>query len=273
MKRETIVIGLLVMFVGAGISVAADSDIGVSLDATWVSKYLWRGVDVLDDKAAFQPSVNFDIGGSGLSFNVWASYGCASDTVNATEYDYSLIYSNSINEGLASEIVYAASWVYYDFIDQPSSLADAQEINLSIAMPNICAGGVIPSYTIIKMWAAESNSASSSRSGWIHVVSLDYALPVEGFILGNNPEQVIDLSWDMVYNGSAGVAGTFNADGTVTDSDVDHDWSHMTFGASTAIELPGAGTITPGIYYQVSMDDSVNTEDEIWTGLSYTINF
>ncbi len=271
MKRETIVIGILVMLAAAGISVAADGDLGISFDTTWVSKYIWRGIDRYGDKGAIQPSVNFDIG-NGLSANVWASYAGASGAVNATEYNYSLTYSGLTNEGESTEVAYAASWIYYDFIDEPSTTADAQELNLSVALPNICPGGVVPSYTIIKMWASESSSASSSLSGWIHVVGLDYALAVDGFI-ENNPEQVIDLSWDVTYNGSAGVPGTLSG-GVVTPSNVDHDWSHMTFGASTAIELPGAGTLTPGIYYQVTMDKSVNPDsDELWTGISYTLNF
>jgi hypothetical protein len=224
----------------------------------------------MDDKASIQPSVHFDLG-NGFSAGVWAAYGCASDTVDATEYNYSMTYGGTACEGTANELAYAVSWIYYDYIDQPSSAADAQEINLSIAMPSLCPGGVVPSYTIIKMWASEGDSAASSLSGWIHVIGLDYALTVDGFI-ENNPEQVVDLSWDMTYNGSAGLPGTLSG-GVVTPSDVDHDWSHMTFGASTAIELPGAGTVTPGIFYQISMDDSVNDENELWTGISYSLSF
>jgi hypothetical protein len=264
MKRETIVIGILVMLGMAGMAVAAEGDLGITFDTTWVSKYIWRGIDKMDDKASIQPSVNFDLG-NGFSAGVWAAYGCASDTVNATEYDYSLTYSGTACQGEATEVAYAASWVYYDFIDEPDTMADAQEINLSVAMPNICPSGVVPSYTIIKMWGSKSSSNASPISGWIHVVGLDYGIPVAGIFEGN-PEQVLDFSWDITYNGSAGVAGP-------AGKAVDHDWSHMTFGLSTGIELAGAGTVTPGIFFQKSMDESVNSEDELYTGVSYTLNF
>ena len=279
MKRETIIIAILAMLALSGVSVAAEGDLGITFDTTWVSKYIWRGIDLMDDKAAIQPSVNFDLG-NGLSANIWASYPCSSgdsgfSTVNATEYDYSLTYSGTTCEGTANEIAYALSWIYYDFIDQPSKLGDAQEINLSVAMPKLCPGGVVPSYTIVKMWAAESSAPASSLSGWIHVVGLDYGLNA-GSIFENNPEQIINLSWDITYNDGAGAPGTYNkATGVTTPSNVDHDWSHMTFGASTAIEIPGGlGTFTPGIFYQVTMDKSVNADqDELWTGLSYSIDF
>jgi hypothetical protein len=269
MKRETIVIGILAMLAMSGIAVAAEGELGITFDTTWVSKYIWRGIDLGNDKGAIQPSVNMDLG-NGFSAGVWASYG-GSGTVDATEYDYSLSYGGVIDEGLDTQVNYVASWIYYDFIDMPSSGADAQEINLSVSMPNICPMGTVPSYTIIKMWASESDSASSSLSGWIHVIGLDYALPLDGFI-GNNPEQVIDLSWDVTYNGSAGVPGLLDG-GVITPSNVDHDWSHMTFGISTGIEIPDAGTITPGVFYQVSFDKSVNPENELWTGVSYSLNF
>ena len=74
MKRETIVICILAMLAVSGIAVAAEGDI--TFDTTWVSKYIWRGIDKTDDKAAIQPSVSMDLG-SGLSARVWASYGCA----------------------------------------------------------------------------------------------------------------------------------------------------------------------------------------------------
>jgi long-subunit fatty acid transport protein len=54
---------------------------------------------------------------------------------------------------------------------------------------------------------------------------------------------------------------------------VDHDWSHAVFGASTGFTVTDKLTFTPGIYYQISMDDSVNPEDEYWFSLSMTYTF
>jgi long-subunit fatty acid transport protein len=65
----------------------------------------------------------------------------------------------------------------------------------------------------------------------------------------------------LVYNDGVGPAG----------QDVDHDWSNAVFGVSTDIDLDKNLTFTPGIYYQISMDKSVNDEDEFWStfGLKY----
>ena len=73
------------------------------------------------------------------------------------------------------------------------------------------------------------------------------------------PEQVLSLTTNLVYNDGYGGAT------------VAHEWSHATFGVSTQIPV-GELTFTPALYYQASMEDSVNPEDEFWAsfGLSYS---
>jgi hypothetical protein len=64
------IIGLICM----GIPVPAEgykqeekAELGIQLDATWVSKYIWRGQDLYDGHAAFQPSFTYDLFGTGFS--------------------------------------------------------------------------------------------------------------------------------------------------------------------------------------------------------------
>ena len=105
--KKGMMIAALVILGMAGVANAVETaygDLGIDVDATYVSKYIWRGIDKYDDKAAFQPSVNFDLFDSGWSFNVWYSVAGASgdsdfSTVNAEEFDYSVTYSNTICEG------------------------------------------------------------------------------------------------------------------------------------------------------------------------------
>ena len=97
---------------------------------------------------------------------------------------------------------------------------------------------------------------------------MDYSISVPGF-LPENPEQVFTLSMDAVYND-----GTYATWNSTRYSGVDHDWSHILWGLSTDIRCPyTGGTITPAIYYQTSMEDSVNEEDELWTGISFSMKF
>jgi len=273
MKNGILAVAVVVFAIG-GIGWAAEGDIGVDIDATWVSKYIWRGIDKLDDKAAFQPSISVDLG-YGFSTTVWASYAGSSkgggsiSTVNATELNYILTYNGSAFPGEAHQMDYAVNWLYYDFIDEPDNAADAQEFNVAVAFPQICPGGIVPRYTAIYMWPAEGGGPSNGLVGWIHQFGIDYDI-VLGEVIPNNPEQVLTFSADIVYNDGAGVAGTTNGP---LKTDIDHDWSHVLWGLTTEIACPFGGTFRPGIYYQTSMEDSVNSEDEFWTGLSYTLSF
>ncbi|MHC5062330.1 MAG: hypothetical protein ACYTFK_14850 [Planctomycetota bacterium] len=54
---------------------------------------------------------------------------------------------------------------------------------------------------------------------------------------------------------------------------VDHDWSHATFGISTALALTETLTFVPGLYYQISMDDSVTKGDVTYAALSMKYKF
>lgn len=77
MKKGLIVAAVVVLTVsgvGRAGTGSAMGDLGVTLDATWVSKYIWNGFDKLDDKAAFQPSVTLDLFDSGFTVGVWGSW-------------------------------------------------------------------------------------------------------------------------------------------------------------------------------------------------------
>lgn len=272
-KRKILLTLTTIMMLLAGVNTCiaqepADAKLGVDVDVTWVSKYLWRGYDLLDDKAAFQPSVNVDLYGTGFSINVWASYPTSAgfsstlgaSRVNATEYDYTVAYDTTLFEGESCATDVTANYIYYDFIDAPSTYADAQELGVGLAWPSICPGGIVPSYYVGKIWESKSKSTLTGEyGGWIHIFGLGYDLSLPGF-LPDTPEQVFSLIADITYNDGFGLATA------------DHDWSHATFGVSTEVAL-GEMTFTPAVYYQSSFDDSVNTEDELWVGLSLTYSF
>ncbi|AQT70257.1 hypothetical protein STSP2_03463 [Anaerohalosphaera lusitana] len=277
MKKVILLATVLALCGVTGLASAADGEIGVDASVSYVTKYIWRGFDRLDDAAAVQPSVNLDLG-NGFYANVWMSYAGTSGRtdpavptsgrVNFTEYNYTFGYANSMCEGESWQTDYAVNWMYYDFIDMPSDVIDMQEINATFAWPNIIGNGITPSYTIIRMWTSEGSATYNDASGWIHVVGLEYDFTIDGFT-PDNPEQTIKLFADATYNDGTGL-NTENLLG-VADQ-IDHDWSHLKYGAAAPMKL-GNGTLTPAIYYQTSMEDTVNDEDEFWGGITYALSF
>ncbi len=279
MKREGILIAAVILLSTAGLVQAQDEPLGVTLDTTWVSKYLWRGFDLLDDKGAFQPSIDVDLFGSGFSVNVWASYPTAAGDMNkytaaeasredATEYDCTVAYDMVIceDEAWATDIRFQG--IYRDFIDRPSRAADDEEIGMLLAWPNVCPTGVVtPSYYVGKIWPAKAGKPRAGKTdlpgeygGWIHIFGIGYDLKVPG-LTPNTPEQVFNFSAAAVYN-----------DGFASAT-ADHDWSHALFGVSTEFELTENVSLTPALYYQSSWDDSVNPEDETWVSIGASCRF
>ena len=107
------------------------------------------------------------------------------------------------------------------------------------------------------MWSARHGGAAAHNGGPIHDLGFDY-----NWNLKCLPDLPLKFTADAVYNDGTG------------GPNVDHDWSHLLWGLSTHFKCPLTGaTITPGIWFQNSMDKSVNNEDELWGGLSYTLMF
>lgn len=270
--KKTILLVAVVILGTTGVSWALEDGVGVDVNAKWVSKYIWRGFDRLDDVAAFQPSVNFDLYGSGFSVGIQASMAASGgrmgpgtlpehSRVNNEEWKYWLAYNNKMYEGETYKTNYMLMYTYYDFPDHPSKEMDMHDFIASLSWPDICPAGIVPSYTIVYCTNAKTGGFNRAMSGFAHVLGLTY-----GYTCPDLPELPLTLSAELVYNDGVGCGG----DGP---GNIDHDWSNIVWGVSSSIDCPTGGRIIPAIYYQTSMDDSVNPEDELWVGISYGISF
>ena len=87
---------------------------------------------------------------------------------------------------------------------------------------------------------------------------LDYALPLKN-LSPDDTDQVLNLHTELVYNDGVGANG----------ADIDQDWSNVVFGVSTNFRLADDVVLTPGLFYQITMDDSVNDDkDETWATIT-----
>jgi len=262
MKRASILLSLVMLLSLVGWVQADERALGVTLDTTFVSKYMWHGFNFYGhDNAAVQPSVNLDLWGTGFGAMVWGSWATKSGSRDLEEFNYVLNYGNSIFADTPYATNYTVNWLYFDYYDAPTRDSDLQELNAQLSWPDLLPAGIVPNYTVGKLWQARSGSAAlTDVSGWVHVLGLGYDLSLPD-LFPDMPEQVISLMTDLTYNGGYGAAAA------------DHDWSHATLGASTSFSIAENLAFTPSIYYQISMDDSVNDEDEVWTTLSLAYAF
>jgi hypothetical protein len=266
-KKALLLTAVILLSVGALAQAQQEKGISGTYEITYLSRYIWRGFDVYEDNhSAIQPlSLDLDLYGTGFGVKLFWSRAVGSGFENAEEMDVFLYYANDIYEDQTYATNYKIAWGYYGYPDEPRSERDFQEFLVSLAWPKLCPAGVVPSYTIICMWPSEGKSAHNDNGGWLHIIGLGYDLTVPE-LTPEIPKQVVHLSADLVYND--GVGAGYAANGTV-----DHDWSHFVFGISTDFDLGYNLFFCPGLYFQASMDDSVNEHDETWVSLSLKYKF
>jgi len=263
--KKAILLAVVVFLSTAVFAKAQEGELSGSIDVTYLSAYTWYGIDQYPGahgEGATQTTLDLDLYGTGLGLSArWirantagvqapgASTGTTSFE-NGEELWLTLSYSNSMFEYETYATNYTVGWVNYEFPDEPSKNRDAQEMFASFSWPEICTAGVVPSVTIVRMWASQSNANNNDLSGWVYILGLGYDLPVED-LLPDLPEQILHLSVAMVYNEGAGTAG------------VDHDYSHTVFGVSTDFDLGNNLTLTPGLYHQNTPERSVNSDEDL----------
>jgi hypothetical protein len=280
MVKKGIFLTAVVLLSAVGIARAQPGELHGYVDLTYQSKYVWRGFNCFGSQAGFQPTLDLDLFGTGFGINIMGHIPLHDGYVNLERYDYKLYYYNRLFEDERYATNYMLGWVYYNYPDQPSKgsappppcnqAAALQELHAALSWPKLLGvEGLVPTYIIVKMWPSESGSYSGSRSvttgtasGFAHIFMLDYMMSIPG-LMPETPEQPLRFHTELVFNDGVGPAG----------QNVDHDWSNIVFGAETDFDLGYNMILTPGLYYQISMEDTVNDDDELWAILGLTYKF
>ena len=247
----------------------AANDLHGAVNLTYTSRYIWRGFTVFGKQSAIHPSIDLNLYNTGFGINVTGHIANSSGFVNGERWDYNIYYANRLWESECYATDYRLDWVYYNFPKLSShtrASMDIQELNAVLSWPNLIGvKGLVPSYVLVKLWPTNSGSLRNGgdASGFAHIFMLDYGWAIPA-ILPNTAEQVLNLHGEVVYNDGVSPAGT----------NVDHDWSNAVLGVSTDFPICKDLVFTPGVYHQISMDTSVNTEKSItWASAGLTYKF
>ena len=271
MKKKGILLLAVILLSTGGLVQAQERKLTGTIDVTYLSKYVWRGYDIYDDKSAIQPSIDLDLYGTGFGMNIMGHRANSDGHEDGERWDYTLYYYNSLFGDEAYATNYRLSWVYYNYPDNDKKTYDLQEINAALSWPKILPiEGLVPTYVLVKLWPSCSGqhlnralraAHAGQVGGWAHIFMLDYpwAVQTEGLLPGIT-EQVLNLHTEFIYNDGALGA--------------DHDWSNTVLGISTDFDLGHNLTFTPGVYHQITMDKSVNDDkDETWVSLGMKYRF
>lgn len=252
-----------------GMAKSDGNNVGVALDFTYVTQNVWRGFQTLGARGAIRPSMDLNFFNSGFGANLGWQH-AVGDGVDSQWIPLTLYYGNKFGSDRWTT-TYEVGWEYYNFPQLSSPNADFQDIYGTIAMPNLTGIGLVPHATIIYLTPTSRGAELvSDAAGWMYIFGLGYDIPINN-ITSACEKTNIHLSADMVYND--GMGNSFFRGNSNSTEPVDHDWSHAVFGASSELFLTKHWSFTPGIFFQSSWDDSVNSQNPIWVSLSTTYRF
>jgi len=235
-----------------------EGKISVELSTLVQSKYIWHGLDLLDDHGIVFTMATVSLADTGLSGTIIGAYPLSSGLVRSTELDYAVFYSGALWKDTPWVTNFTTNYFYYGKPKVSRARSDTQEIGTGFSWPRLLGdSGLSPNYYFGRLWPTRSQSNLEGCEGFIHIFGLNYDLAIPDFWSAGK-SQTFKLSGDITYNDGFG--------------GVEHDWSHAVFGISTCLENKHI-SITPYVNHQISMDDSVNNENEIWCGVNCTYRF
>jgi len=278
MKRVVFSIVLLTAAVAAaeqqweGDLLRDDGGLDGTVGITWDSQYIWRGFDVFDDESAVHILADLNLFDTGFGVSVVAHRAFGREFEDLTRVDGTAYYQNSLFAGEPYVTNYRLGYVYYYYpgLNEGESL-DLMEGHVVLSWPNLLPiEGLQPSYVaaytrpgrLDETWGVFPSDHEDNMTGWIQILMLDYGFTVPA-LFHSLEDQVIRLHSELVYNDSVSPYG----------DNISSAFSHAVFGASTDFTFGADKNIvlTPAVYYQLSLEDTVNTENEFWVsvGLKY----
>lgn len=247
-------LALLVSAASAGVAVADEGgpDVTATFDATFNSKYVWRGMLLVDDPV-MQPSVTVGVGN--FSVNVWGDYNFTDINDKQHEWDeidITLDYTIPI-----ADFSIPVGLINYTF---PDGGADTTELYLGVAYNWIVTPSVTAYYDIDQV-----------AGGFYIKGALDYSLELPEVI------KMVTSSFDI---GASIGWGNNEYDKVYFSVDESHfsDWSVY---ASLPIGFCKYFTITPMVTYTSLVDSEIRDagkaiyteEDNFFYGISLSASF
>ncbi len=209
---------------------------GASFQVDWVSRYVWRGFDLADNRSCVQPQVTFALGSSGFSVNLWANF-CLEDrflTKDFDEIDFTLIYAIPTGAAVSLE----AGLICYAFYAAPGFTLKnntSPEIYLKGGLPELPLAPTLTVYYDLNL-----------GSGLYANLAVSQPLAIA-------PGVTLGLSAALGFNSRQYIAGS--------------GFSDLSFGGALPLNL-GRATLTPYLRYSLTLLESVNSRNEFWFGAS-----
>ena len=254
MRKEGLLLIAAVLLSAAGPAWAREDKLAVTFDLTYMSKYMSKGTEAYGQKGALFKTIDLDLYGTGFGVIVKHRNATSSGYVDKQRFDYRPYCKSGLFEGKPYATNYNISVGYEHYPGLARSKANTTfEWIFKFSWPNILPQGLVPNYTAHYEYPAGSGYNYSHITGWVHRFGLGYDLNILEL------PKPLHLSSEVAYTDGLGGKA--------------HDWSYATFGASTRFKISGGLCFVPGLYHQISLDDSVCKRDVTYCILSMKYKF
>ncbi|OXU14366.1 TorF family putative porin [Sedimentisphaera salicampi] len=301
MKITKLVSILAVVFAVSLAGAAEDFEFNVS--STFMSKYLWHGFDMYDDRPAVKTTLNVAHQESGAyaevsyimptgsasayedKFQNLANTDSGYPVGQSDEWDYTFGMEGSMMQGDAMQMDADLSYTYYNFgdvsryetfntmagpinqrtLDWSGEDRDLQELSLGIEFPNMISEYIVPHYRLSYIFEAGGYGGGPNSD-------LDQEVPFGQGV--NYFEHTIGIKtmMDIDMMPLHGCVDAIYEDGR--NDAADEGFKRILTGLGTQMVV-GPGMVKPAVYYQFALDDEMgNMVDDDWfAAITYSIDF
>ncbi len=240
----------------ASITQAEDKKLGVTFDLTYMSRWMTKGAEGYSEDGAMFETIDLDLWGTGAGVAVSHQAATGSGWVDKQRFNYKVYYGSTLFDGEVYKTKYKLNWIYENWYGRARSKGNLQEWIFAFSWPDILpVEELAPYYITHYLHPAGSNYDNRNISGWVHRFGLGYDLAVAEL------PKPLHLSGEIAYRDGYG------------GPTKDRDWSHATLGISTKFKITDNLSFVPGLYHQISMDDSVCERDVTYCKLSLKYKF
>jgi len=251
--RKRVIISCVTLVALVTAARAEQGQLGATLSLEYRSKWLSKGAEAYKQQGAFFKTLDLDFYGTGLGLKVTHRNATASGYVDKQRFDYRPYYKGTLFEdsSYATNFNISAGYEHYPGLGREKANTTWEWI-FAFSWPKLLPQGLTPSYIAHYEYPAGSNYRYGYINGWVHRFRLTYDL--------DSPElaQPLRLISEVAYTDGLGGASS--------------DWSYAVFGISTDLKLNDRTVFVPGVYQQISMEDSVAKRKDI-TYCILTLNY
>jgi hypothetical protein len=255
-------LGMFACALVVSVAAADDKPVSVTVSSVVTSTYMWNGFDRVEDTfgsdntgPAVQPKVTVGVKNTGLSASVGGSF-----VVNEDSQLHETTYGVNVVRDVSPVVSVGAGYTYFD---NRAKVAGVEVVDGDVH--EVWGGVELNSSVGVKPGVAVKYEKSTTEGvdGFAVVAgTLKYGMPLTGVTLGG---AAVDVNWKtgVLYN-----TGVKVNDVEVVKSGV----SAWQLGVSSDIKT-GSVVVSPSVNYQVSVEDTVNPDNEFWATVGVSFGF